>query len=127
MRRLRRPGPARTTARRVRWRLWVVATGSVTLCGGSLLPAAAVARVLTPVTGSPFKTGGLVPIAFAFSPSGRFLVSADGNQSHGGTLSVFSIARSGKLARAAGPPPPMPFSDGADDLHFTPNGRRLIA
>ena len=83
--------------------------------------------MLTPVAGSPFKTGGLVPIALAFSPRGRFLVSANGNQSHGGTLSVFSIARNGTLAGVAGPAPPMPFNDGADDLAFTPNGRRLVA
>jgi WD40 repeat protein len=82
--------------------------------------------VLTPVTGSPFKTGGLVPVALAFSPGGRFLVSANGNQSHGGTLSVFSIGPDGKLAPVAGPPSPMPFSDGANNLDFTPNGR-LIA
>ena len=126
VRRLRRPGPARTNARRARW-LCGVAAGSVAVCAVSLPPAAAVAQVLTPVTGSPFKTGGLVPVAFAFSPGGRFLVSANGNQSHGGTLSVFSIGRNGKLAPVAGPRPPMPFSDGADDLDFTPNGRRLIA
>jgi WD40 repeat protein len=68
-----------------------------------------------------------VPVAFAFSPRGRFLVSANGNQSHGGTLSVFAIARNGTLAGVAGPSPPMPFSEGADDLAFTPDGRRLIA
>ena len=113
------------TARRARW-LCVGAAGSVAVCGVSLPPAAALARVLTPVTGSPFKTGGLVPVAFAFSPGGRFLVSANGNQSDGGTMSVFSIARNGQLVPVLGPPPPMPFSDGANDLGLTPNGRRLI-
>ncbi len=124
--RLRSPGSAGRTARRVR-RLCVVAASSVAVWVVSLPPAAALARVLTSVTGSPFKTGGLVPVAFAFSPGGRFLVSANGNQSNGGTLSAFSIARNGQLTPVAGPAPPMPFSDGASDLDFTPNGRRLIA
>lgn len=121
-----RPGSARTNARRARW-LCGLAAGFVAACAVSQAPAAVVAGVLTPVTGSPFKTGGLVPVAFVFSPGGRFLVSANGNQSHGGTLSVFSIGRNGELVPVAGPPSPMPFNDGADDLDFTPNGRRLIA
>ena len=80
-------------------------------------PASA-APLFTPVSGSPFATGGTDPLSVAFNPSGQLLVT--GNGSYG--VSVFSVAASGALTQVSG----SPFDTGGDppgSVAFSPSGR----
>jgi 6-phosphogluconolactonase (cycloisomerase 2 family) len=76
---------------------------------------------LTPVTGSPFATGGEHPHSLAFSPSGGLLATADA----GHAVSVFSVNSStGALTQVTGSPfvteEPQTVA-----VAFSPNGRLL--
>ncbi len=92
--------------------------------------AAAAGRVLTPIPGSPFATGGLLPAALAFSPSGHLLVTASGQVGNGTKLSVFRVSRNQTLTavRTSQPgsnPPIVQFNTGRDVV-FSPAGRLLV-
>jgi 6-phosphogluconolactonase (cycloisomerase 2 family) len=61
---------------------------------------------LTPITGSPFATGGIadgIGMSLTATPDDKFLIAANGASM---TLSVFSIAADGSLAQVPGSPFP---------------------
>lgn len=58
---------------------------------------------LSPVSGSPFSTGGVTPLQMSIDGAGKFLYALDG-----ASLTAFSIASDGSLAMVAGSP--FPFS-----------------
>lgn len=83
--------------------------------GASALP------IVAPLAGSPFSGSGN-PYTVAFSPSGKFVATA--NQS--GTVSMFSVSVGGALTPVAGSPVTMAgTSPSAQSLAFSPDGTLL--
>jgi 6-phosphogluconolactonase len=80
---------------------------------------------LTPVPGSPFATGAQQLYALAVSPSGKFLVAADGLAS---TVLVFSVdPTSGALTQVAGSPFATEVGAGTSGVAFDKSGTHLYA
>ncbi|HVR05418.1 MAG TPA: beta-propeller fold lactonase family protein, partial [Solirubrobacteraceae bacterium] len=63
--------------------------------------AAGSSGALTPVSGSPFASGGSAPGSVAFSPNGQLLAVTSFNSS---TVSVFSVSSAGALTSVSGSP-----------------------
>jgi 6-phosphogluconolactonase (cycloisomerase 2 family) len=112
----------RITASVVKDFLYAANTGSNTVSAFSINPATG---VLTPISGSPFATGGVgagVGISLTATPDDKFLIAANGASM---TVTVFSIAANGSLS----PVPGSPFLSGAAgplvNAKVTPDGKFL--
>ena len=94
--------------------------GLVWVCFLSAAAGAFASAAFTPVSGSPFQTGGLAPVSVAFSPSGALLATANNSDS---TVSVFSVSSAGALT----PVPGSPFATGPGPVSvaFSPSGGLL--
>jgi 6-phosphogluconolactonase (cycloisomerase 2 family) len=80
---------------------------------------------LAPVAGSPFATGAQQLYALTISPSGKFLVAADGQAS---TVLVFSVdPTSGALTQVAGSPFTTEVGAGTSGVGFDKTGTYLYA
>jgi len=76
---------------------------------------------LTPVTGSPFDTGGDWAFAAKLHPSGKFLYVSNYNSDD---ISVFSVGSDGKLT-PVGTPVPLVDGDTPNQIIMDPQGRFL--
>src|SRR5215469_8876618 len=80
---------------------------------------------LTPVTGSPFATGGSadgIGMALTATPDDKFLIAANGASM---TLTVFSVAADGSLAQVPGSPFPSGASGPLASAKVTSDGKFL--
>lgn len=76
---------------------------------------------LTLLAGSPWSTGGAMPVGIAANPAGTRLFTGNSN---GGTIMVFDIASDGSLTPVAGAP--FTAEAGPADLSVSPDGARLF-
>ncbi|HMG36464.1 MAG TPA: beta-propeller fold lactonase family protein [Blastocatellia bacterium] len=101
-------------------RLYVANDGSNNVTGFDINPFTG---FLTIIPGSPFATGGIASgygMSLDCTPSGQFLIAANGNSS---SITVFSIAANGALTPIAGSP--FPASNKPNGSKVSPNGKFL--
>lgn len=77
---------------------------------------------LTPVSGSPFATGGfgLYGISLAVTPNGKFVYAGNAGS---GDISAFSVGSNGALTPIVGSP--FPLGNPPDGIKVSPNGKFL--